>query len=216
MRACATTLESELTNNELQFLLSSIGSDPKPGKHLEIGTAAGGTLWEMLRSFNDSNRPPFVVVDPMNYFPDQFRTVCENLKQHECDLDWVDFKISKSADSFVEAESNNERFDVIFIDGNHKIRYVTKDLRWSRLLNPNGLLLLHDYKPQFPGVWRSVNRFLNKYPHYSVIGQVENLVAIRKTGESFLKEVSAIDIIWANIWHPIYNLGASIKKRLHK
>lgn len=129
MRPCATTLESELTNNELQFLLSSISSDPRPGKHLEIGTAAAGTLWEMLRSFNDVNRPPFVVVDPMNYFSDQFNTVCKNLRQHECDPDWVDFKISKSSDAFAEAELNNERFDVIFIDGNHKIRYVTEDLR---------------------------------------------------------------------------------------
>jgi len=35
------------------------------GLHLEVGTAAGGMLCQMMLCFDDDQRPPFVAVDRM-------------------------------------------------------------------------------------------------------------------------------------------------------
>ncbi len=55
MRACAKTLESELAEDELSFLLETIHASNYEGKHVEIGTAAGGTLWRMIEKVRADN-----------------------------------------------------------------------------------------------------------------------------------------------------------------
>lgn len=62
-------------------------------------------------------------------------------------------------------DRNKDRFDLIFIDGDHN--QVHKDLIWWQTLNPGGLFLFHDYAPD--GSWRpcqvvydEVNRFAEK------------------------------------------------------
>ncbi|OYW22698.1 MAG: hypothetical protein B7Z55_04335, partial [Planctomycetales bacterium 12-60-4] len=79
MRACATTLAAEMTPAEHELLLATLRGLGGHGLHLEIGTAAGGTLCAMLGAFSDASRPPFVVVDPMRYFPQQLDLVRKNL-----------------------------------------------------------------------------------------------------------------------------------------
>lgn len=37
------------------------------------------------------------------------------------------------------------RFDFIYIDGNHALDFVKKDLRWHKLLQPGGIIGGHDY-----------------------------------------------------------------------
>lgn len=45
-------------------------------------------------------------------------------------------------------KQNEETFDIIFIDASHKIEDVVDDLNNSiNVLNPNGLILLHDTDP---------------------------------------------------------------------
>lgn len=216
MRLCATTLESELRPDERAALLKTLRMHHFSGKHLEIGTAAGGTLWEMMRCFSDQQRPPFVVIDPMKYFPQQHEAVRNNLSSHNIDSYTVDFRIAKSSVAFSKAESENERFDFIFIDGNHKHRYVVKDLLWSRLLNIGGLLCLHDFSPKYPGVWTTVRRFLKKHPNYQKIDQVNTLLILKKIEQSPCKEVTKWDLCVAEICSPVHQIIGSIKKNLKK
>ena len=213
MRPCATTLESELSMAELDYLLTTIKSHRFSGKHLEIGTAAGGTLWQMLRCFEEGQQPPFVVIDPMKYFPDQFEKVQNNLRDHDVDPSQVDFRVTTSAEAFYQAENSGETFDFIFIDGAHKIRYVTEDLRWSRLLNVGGILILHDYAPKFPGVQIPVSRFLKKCKNYQILGQAETLIAIQKTKKSPSPEVTPFDRAYSLALTPILQWKASMKKK---
>ena len=150
MRNCATTLEAEMTTEEHDFLLELIRDRQFTGQHLEVGTAAGGTLCAMMKSFAEQSRPQFVVVDRMTYFPDQMETVRQNLQNHQLDPDTLDFRVATSAAAFAAAEKSGDRFDFILLDGNHKILAVMADLRWTRLLNPGGIICLHDYSHQFP------------------------------------------------------------------
>src|SRR5581483_249024 len=103
MRACATTLQPEMSPQEHAFLLHLLQSHGKTGRHLEIGTAAGGTLCAMLNAFAPAHRPPFSVVDPMRYFPDQLGTVRRNLMAHGLDPDGVDFRVGTSEELFPSA-----------------------------------------------------------------------------------------------------------------
>ena len=70
-RACATTLQPEMSEEELSALANWVGGIGSNGKYLEIGTAAGGTLSFMMNCFDAGTRPRFVVVDTMAYFDNQ-------------------------------------------------------------------------------------------------------------------------------------------------
>jgi len=195
MRPCATTLEAEMTPDEHAFLLRLLGAERLPGPHLEIGTAAGGTLAAMMRCFDDDGRPPFVVVDRMTYFPNQLDIVRRNLQEHGLRPDEVDFRIATSAAALREATRRRERFDFMLIDASHKILSVTADLRWSRLLNPGGVLCFHDYARRQPGVMLPIDRFLARNGHYGKLGQAGSLLAVRKLCAVGSREVGVFDWI---------------------
>lgn len=214
MRESATTLASEVSENELASLLSVLKEGKLSGQHLEIGTAAGGTLKELIRAYPDGRRPHFVVVDPMSYFPDQMAIVRRNLSSAHIDPDEVEFRIGKSWPMFLRAEKSKERFSFIFVDGSHKIHHVTEDLAWTRLLDAGGLVCFHDYVPRFPGVMKPVDRFLKQHANYGVVKHVESLLIIKKIRPGRL-EVSAWDRTRARLQNIYYQLAQSFEKR-HK
>lgn len=200
MRECATTLIPEMQAAEHRALIESLRSLNGQRLHLEIGTAAGGTLCAMLGAFPAEKRPRFVVVDPMRYFPNQLETVQRNLKLHNLDPSQVDFRAASSALAFPEAASRGDEFDFILVDGCHRIESVTRDLKWTRLLAPGGLVCFHDYEPGSPGVRLAVNRFLRKHPNYVIEKQVESLLFVRKKATSPALEVDLSDLLFAQCW----------------
>ncbi len=214
MRASATTLEPEISAEELSALMRAMHAEPLFGPHLEIGTAAGGTLRALMRSYAAEKRPRFVVVDPMRYFPGQFDIVRRNLAGAGVDPKSVDFRISRSWPAFHAAERAKEHFSFIFIDGSHKANRVMQDICWARLLGPRGLLCFHDYTPRLPGVMFAVNRLLAAHPNYKIVEHAESMMILRKTAWSVGPEVSRADLMAAqivNVWH---QLAAGAHKRL--
>ncbi len=201
MRRCATTLEAEMTAAEHDLLCQTLQNLGRSGQHLEIGTAAGGTLCAMLGSFPGSKRPPFVVVDPMSYFPNQLQLVQQNLQNHGLSPEAVDFRVGTSADAFPAAVQRQESFDFMLIDGCHKIRSVMTDLKWTRLLAVGGIVCFHDYTPEHRGVWLAVNRFLSRHPHYQQVAQADSLLVVKKTAHHARPEVSAADELYARAWY---------------
>lgn len=213
MRASATTLAAEVSDNELAALNALLKRQRLWGAHLEIGTAAGGTLKELMRCYADAERPRFVVVDPMRYFPDQLAIVRKNLASAGLDPDRVDFRLSMSWPEFRRASRAGERFSFIFVDGSHKIHHVTEDLAWTRLLEPGGVVCFHDYNRNFPGVVLAVDRFLARYHNYRVVKQVESLLIVEKIAASTAKEIGAWDRLRARIINVFHQLRASVRKR---
>ncbi|ARM30265.1 class I SAM-dependent methyltransferase [Prosthecochloris sp. HL-130-GSB] len=211
MRACAQTLSSELTARERGFLTDLLQTRTLSGTYLEIGTAAGGTLVEMIRACREHQYQRFVVVDPMTYFNDQLNLVRKNLQQNGIDPDQIDIRVKNSDQAFLEAVENKEEFDFILIDGNHRIKYVMQDLRWAQLLRKGGLLCLHDYAPHEKGVKLAANRFIRKNPHYRRLGLHDTLLALQKTG-SVGQEVTTSDLVWAYALNGAFRLERAYRK----
>lgn len=212
MRRCATTLEAEMTVAEHSLLRKVLSEQNGTGSYLEIGTAAGGTLCMMLEALPAASRDRFVVVDPMKYFPDQPNLVRRNLQEHGFDPDLVDFRMMTSDEAIGAAEQQREAFDFMLIDGCHKIRSVTIDLKWTRLLSVGGCVAFHDYTPKHRGVWLAVNRFLASHRNYTVVDQADSLLVVRKTTASRRPEVSASDEWYAKAWY----LPLQIERKWHK
>jgi len=192
---------AEMTEAQIEFLTGLIASENLPGHHLEVGTASGITLAEMVRARPTRGDPAFVVVDNMQYFPDQLSVVRANLQRRAVNPDRVEFRIGDSGEMFAAADREGDSFDFMVIDASHRIRKVTADLRWTRLLRPGGVVCMHDYSPRFPGVLRSVDRFLARCANYERIGKVGSLLALRKRAPSHRPEISLADRIWAAGWH---------------
>ena len=214
MRPLPRTLSAELSNDELSSLINIIREKSFKGKHLEIGTAAGGTLCCMMKAFEDRDRPPFVVIDPMTYFQDQLNIIRKNLQDNGVSPDGIDFRVMKSNEAFIRAKQDRESFDFIFIDGAHKVNYVTDDLRWAGLLNTGGILCLHDTNVK--GVGLAANRFLRNNPHYVTEKYVDTLLVLCKTKESESPEISLIDRAWASTLAPLLRLEVFTKKLLKR
>lgn len=198
MRECATSLQPEMSPAEHELLLSVLKESAHKGLHLEIGTAAGGTLCAMMQTVQEA---PFVVVDPMTYFPQQQDIVVRNLREHQLDPNRVDFRVSTSRDAFKEATKKQDSFDFILIDGCHKIRSVIQDLKWLRRLNVGGTVCLHDFTPVHRGVFLAINRLLSGWSNYEILGQADSLLALRKRAPSTVPEITAADEWYATMMY---------------
>jgi predicted O-methyltransferase YrrM len=216
IRPCAKTLEPEMTDEELSALREWMRSARLKGRHLEIGTAAGGTLCFMMTCYKDGSRPPFSVVDTMSYFEDQFDTVRKNLANNGLNAEDVDFRVMSSDRAFARAEAQGERFAFMLVDASHKIRHVMADLRWMRLLKVGGLACFHDYGTEFKGVTWPVDRFLRHNPHFSRVGRAGRLLCIRREIEARRPEVGAADRLWALAWSPVLQWELSFRKRVNR
>jgi len=216
MRRCAITLESEISDVERNALLKVLKEFSLKCTHLEIGTAAGGTLCEIYNFYKSTDReiPNFWVVDPMKYFPDQIDIVEDNLISHGVDLSKVRFLRSISSIAINKAFVENPEFDFIFIDGSHKRKYVTQDLIWTRFLKKGGILCAHDYSPKFPGVYKSIDLFLKKYKNYKLISVAETLAIIKKEDITKKSEITNMMMLTSMIDGLIQQIRSSIQKRL--
>jgi len=215
-RRCATTLEPEMTEAELAGLQGWLAEFGLQGNHLEIGTAAGGTLCFMMNCYGESDCPRFSVVDRMTYFEDQRRIVDRNLADHGIEAERVEFNTMTSAAAFKIAEARGDTFDFILIDAAHKIRHVMADLRWMGRLNVGGIACFHDYAPRFSGVLWPIDRFLKRNPQFSRVGQAGTLLCIRRDAKGTGREVTVVDRLWSMAWSPILQLRQSLRKRLNR
>lgn len=179
MRGCATTGSPEIKNVVISRMVSLLREKGFKGGHLEIGTAAGGTLKKLMLAY-DQPRPQFVVIDPMTYFPHQYEIVKKNLLDAGIDSQEVVFHIKKSSEAYKNLFLSSERFDFILIDGAHKIKQVWQDLRFANMLNMGGILYMDDYVG-VPQVRIPVDRFLANNPGYKKLFSVERGLFIEKT-----------------------------------
>ncbi|MGA2617694.1 MAG: class I SAM-dependent methyltransferase [Thermoguttaceae bacterium] len=201
MRQCATTLEAEMTAEEHASLLRALRTPIPEGPCLEIGTAAGGTLWKMIQCLSHRDHLRFVVVDPMRYFPGQFDTVKRNLREHGVDPDGIDFRVATSVEAFRAAQAAGETFSLVVVDASHKVLRITEDLRWLRLLRPGGVACFHDYCRDFRGIQLALNRFLSRYHNYEWMELAGSLLSLRKTRCSDRREVDLADRLYACFMH---------------
>ena len=213
MRQSALDMSSELAPGEMAALRSFLADAGLQGTHLEIGTAAGGTLKELVLAYRRP-RPRFVAVDTFRYFPDQRTLVESNLKSAGIDLSEVELRALSSEQALRAAVDAGERFDFIFIDANHEARHVIRDLRWAALLSEGGALCLHDYSPRFPGVVWAVGRFLSRNRNYRRVSLSGSLLILQKVSPDTDRLVGAFDTLTGDLLSQMHRLRRSIQKRL--
>jgi predicted O-methyltransferase YrrM len=185
--------ESEISKVEFEALAKHLLAAKLSGPHMEIGTAAGATLRDLMLLYPAQSRPRFEVIDPMTYFPNQHQCVLSTLSSAGIDPGSVTFRIGKSWPIYQQHKRNNgEVFDFIFIDGSHKRYHVVEDLAWVSQLKMGGLLALHDYGVQHVGVTAAVDRFLSLRPGFEIIDRAESIIVLRKTGGRFSMPASEI------------------------
>ncbi len=215
VRKCSYTLESEMTGEEVNEILRCIGKYKPNGLHIEIGTAAGGTICSILKYYKfvlNFNQPKFIVVDPLSYFENQYEVICQNFKNNQLTLENVFFEKKTSNQAFRSLKITEIAF--LLIDGNHKLKNIVKDLRYTRFLNRNGLLIIHDYCISFPGVKIAMDTFIKRYSNYEVVSNVNTLLVLRKKSITNVKEIKILDIFLSNIFSFILQTFVSIKKRI--
>lgn len=210
---------AEMTPEEHRLLLGLLRSERFEGEYLELGTAAGATLCAMLECLPESRG--FVVVDRMRYFDGQREAVESNLACHGIDRRRVELRIASSAHAWRAAIAAHERFDFMLIDAGHKLLDVTRDLRWTRMLRPGGVVCLHDYDDRWShcGVRVAVDRFTSRRPEYERIGQAGTLLALRKLAEPARREITASDLAHATLlWLPLrlQRTAGKLAKRLRR
>ncbi|MDB4082087.1 class I SAM-dependent methyltransferase [Candidatus Pelagibacter sp.] len=124
---------------------SIISKNFKEFSYLEIGSFEGNSALYILKNFKTKK---VICIDVWDKFDDKDKD--ENLKIFESFnsnlnefLDRFSFFKSTSDEYF---KKNNEKFDIIYIDGWHEAPQVYKDLNnsWNSL-NTNGLIICDDY-----------------------------------------------------------------------
>jgi predicted O-methyltransferase YrrM len=205
--------DAETTEPERAELRKAIAETNARGAHLEIGTAAGATLVDMMTAFAAGSRPRFVVVDPLTYFENQRASIETNLRAAGVEPAEVDLRVGLSWPTYREARKRDERYAFQFIDGNHEPKYVMRDLSWTSLLMVGGCVCLHDHVAEYPGVRIAVRWFLRRNPNFEVVGQVDSLVVLRKTREGRRITVSALQRWSADVLGVAMQWRRSLRKR---
>ena len=183
-----------VTPVEREALVGLLRGADLRGCHLEIGTAAGKTLREMILAYQGRELPPFMAIDTFDYFPNQLETIGQNLRAVGIDPGCVTFRKSTSYAAVFKALAAKERFAFIFIDAQHDAFHVMQDLLWTRMLLPGGYVCFHDYAQRFPGVVWTADTFVKKYPHYRRVDLAGNLLILRKESVGSTPEVSSFDL----------------------
>lgn len=170
-RKVAELKESSTWPNLYYSTIDALVAASSAEKFLEIGVAYGWHCWHLNLNFPQIT---YVGVDPYVSAYDEnddfARHVQENLGGAADDAMNLLFEIvQKSFMTFNNSriirttsnhffDSNTENFDFVFVDGNHKFDFVTRDLEgsWSAL-HKGGILAGDDY--YWPEVRNAVEEF---------------------------------------------------------
>lgn len=216
MRQSAIDLSSECSIAERACIADAIKILSVGGNFLEVGTAAGGTLKEIIQTADDEKLDAkFYVLDPFTYYPDQLRKVYKNLSNSDIDPSRVQFWEGTTDSHLPIALEKGLNFKFIFIDGDHKAHPVMNDLRWMELLEVGGIACFHDYCDKFPGVAWSLEHFLSRNEEFSKIFEAETLRVIQRNGAKIVA-VNKVDLLKSKFMQVFLRLRRSIKKRLAK
>jgi len=216
MRQSGIDLSSECTLAERACIMDAIKTIKEGGNFLEIGTAAGGTLKEIIKTADEEKLDAtFYVLDPFTYYPDQLKKVHKNLLNSDIDPSRVTFWEGTTDSHLSKALEDGLNFKFIFIDGDHKAYPVMNDLRWMELLEVGGVACFHDYCDKFPGVAWSLEHFLSRNDQFSTILEAETLRVIQRNGENIVA-VNGADLLKSKFIQVFLRLRRSIKKRLAK
>ncbi len=142
-----------------------------PNSVLEVGTHIGASTAYIALALknNGTNRKKLISLDI--YDVNNLNTKIysdlgvsgspiEMMRKINCD-GFVEFITCPSLEYMQKC---NSKFDFIFLDGDHSAKTVYREIgHASKLLNKNGIILLHDYFPNLKPLWSNGNVIFGPY-----------------------------------------------------
>jgi predicted O-methyltransferase YrrM len=168
---------------------------PKDFKYLEIGSYEGNSGMYVARNFPDSNVTCVDLWQAVEeYKGKDFNIIEKNFDFNTRNLNNINKIKSNSDDFFIK---NQNTFDFIYIDGNHRFDYVLRDCKNSwKFLKEDGFLVCDDY------IWHyyediklnpcfAINKFLTIKKNKAKILLVSNsqifIKKLKSHADNFLK-----------------------------
>lgn len=169
----------------LYYLITAL----KPQKVLEVGTHIGAsTLYIACALKNIDSNAIVTTVDILDVNGEQAPWKKLGLKMSPRDfadrldcLDHINFKVSP-AQKFME--STEEKFDFIFLDGDHSSQAVYQEVSGAlKVLKPNGVILLHDYYPEAKPLFSNGNIIAGPFRALDRIRTENKEISVQPLGE---------------------------------
>lgn len=165
------------------YLIASL----KPKSILEIGTHIGASTVNIafaLSKITTDERFEFVTVDIRDVNSTKKKSWLKYGTKHSPKKMLEMLRLSSKVQFITDtslgyAKKSNQKFDFIFLDGDHTAKTVYEEISIVlRLLNPNGVILLHDFFPScqplwannsiVPGPFMAVNRIIKEQKNIQV------------------------------------------------
>jgi predicted O-methyltransferase YrrM len=132
-------------------LMKKYAQQIKPnGCYLEIGTKYGGSAY-LARCSSDPSVKIYSVDPKANLY-------MFNGTEKEVGINWIEGRSTEVAKEW------KEPIDLLFIDGDHgegTITAPTDDFNaWEGFVNQGGIIIMHDYHPDYPAVVRACDKIL--------------------------------------------------------
>jgi predicted O-methyltransferase YrrM len=149
----------------LFYLISAL----KPQKVLEIGTHIGCSTIHIALALKNLSSHSLVTVDIRDVNdPIQQPWLEFNASASPSDLiqklgcqEFTQFKISPSIEFL---DNDQQRFDLIFLDGSHEAEIVYQEVpRALQKLSKSGFIILHDYFPDGKSIWENQQPITGPY-----------------------------------------------------
>lgn len=134
--------------------LYNIVKDTKPARTLEVGMAFGISTLFICDGLSENGGGSHTAIDPWQ--EKWWKRVALLNAERAGYKDMVRFFAAPSYEVLPQLLGAGERFDFIFIDGNHRFEYTLVDFFYAdKLLNTGGHVMLHD--PWLPGIRKVVS-----------------------------------------------------------
>ncbi len=157
----------------------------QPKKVLETGTHIGASTLHIAAALKRSGKKPYVqTVDILDVNDPQGAWKKLGLSNKPSDyakrLELSELIQFHTSDSCHFMRKSMDKFDLVFLDGDHAAASVYREVECAlELLNPNGLILLHDYYPGgcpifpdgqvIPGPFQALERIRKESPDITVL-----------------------------------------------
>lgn len=170
----------------LYYLISKF----KPSSVLEVGTHIGSSTLHISSALHMSQRkngsnPSLTTVDILDVNSLETKPWLKYGTKYSPSemMDQLDYQsfVKFISDNSIHFASNcKEKYDFIFLDGSHAASVVYQEIPMAlNLLNPNGIILLHDFFPRMKPLWSdgsiipgpvlAVERFIKEGVNFTVL-----------------------------------------------
>lgn len=160
--------EDWFTQNIPKLQIFSAQFNNKPCKILEIGSFEGRSSNWFVENYCTHENSQLTCVDTFGGSWEHSSSQIENLYERflkNTNKNSSKIRIIKESSEFALPKflSDSEKFDFIYIDGNHTFNAVMCDIIYShKLINKEGIIVFDDY------MWNVNNSLPKDIPHYAI------------------------------------------------